>query len=126
MCTAHGPTIWRPSRQPFDRKTYDPSTGRGSIGTEIVTPSITSPAWPPASQLAGIQAARPHLKYVSGEHRGYVVLDVTRERLQADWWYVPTVLERTESEQFGKGMVSEAGHPSLSETSTPAPPIEFD
>ena len=112
--------------RPFDRKTYDPSTGRGSIGTEIITPSITSPAWPPANQLAAIQAARPHLKYVSGEHRGYVVLDVTRERLQADWWYVPTVLERTESEQFGKGMVSEAGRPSLSEASTPAPPIEFD
>jgi alkaline phosphatase D len=112
--------------RPFDRKSYDAATGRGAIGTEIVTPSITSPAWPPVSQLAAIQAARPHLKYVSGEHRGYVVLDVTREQVQADWWYVPTVLERTESEQFGKGMVSELARPCLQTASTPCPPIEFD
>lgn len=113
-------------RNPFDGKAYDPATGAGAIGTEIVTPSITSPAWPPQSQLAAIQAARPHLKYVSGERRGYVVLDVTRERLQADWWYVPTILERTASEQFGKALVSEAGQPHLVEASAPAPPIEFE
>jgi alkaline phosphatase D len=111
---------------PFDPKSYNPATGAGAIGTEIVTPSVTSPAWPPASQLAAIKAARPHLKYVSGEHRGYVILDLARDQLQADWWYVPTILERSESEQFGKGMVSEAGRPHLVETSTPAPPIEFD
>ena len=113
-------------RDPFDRKTYDPSTGAGAIGTEIVTPSITSPAWPPEDQLATIKAARPHLKYVTGQHRGYVVLDITRERLQADWWYVPTILERSESEQFGKGMVSAAGQPHLVDASAPATPIEFE
>jgi alkaline phosphatase D len=111
---------------PFDAKTYDPATGRGAIGTEIVTPSITSPSFPPESQLAAMKASRPHLKYVSGLHRGYVVLSLTRERLQADWWYVPTILERNESEQFGKGMVAEAGRPGLSEASSPAPAIEFD
>jgi alkaline phosphatase D len=113
-------------RDPYDAKKYNPTTGTGAIGTEIITPSITSPAWPPADQLAAIQAARPHLKYVSGEHRGYVVLDLTAERLQADWWYVPTTLERSAAEQFGKGMVSEAGRPQLVSASSPAPPIEFD
>ena len=112
--------------EPFEPKRYDPATGAGAIGTEIITPSITSPAWPPAAQLAEIQAARPHLKYVSGEHRGYVVLDLTPERLQADWWYVPTIVERTALEQFGKGMTSEAGHPHLVDAPTPAPLIEFD
>lgn len=111
---------------PFDGRKYNPATGEGAVGTEIVTPSITSPAWPPPDQLQAIKAARPHLKYVDGTHRGYVVLDMTRERLQADWWYVPTVLERTASEQFGKGMVSEAGRPHLVDASAPAPPIEFD
>ena len=113
-------------RDPFDPKKYNPATGAGVIGTEIITPSITSPGWPPADQLAAIRAARPHLKYVTGEHRGYVVLDLTPERLQADWWYVPTVLERSASEQFGKGMVSEARRPQLADASTPSPPIEFD
>jgi alkaline phosphatase D len=114
------------TRDPFDRKRYDPATGAGALGTEIITPSITSPAWPPADQLAAIQAARPHLKYVSGDERGYVVLDITRERLQADWWYVPTILERTASERFGKGMVSAAGQPHLVDASAPAPLIEFE
>jgi alkaline phosphatase D len=114
------------SRNPFDRKGYDPASGAGAIGTEIITPSITSPSWPPADQLAAIKAARPHLKYVSGDLRGYVVLDISRERLQADWWYVPTIIERTASEQFGKGMVSEARRPHLVDASTPAPPIEFE
>ena len=122
----HSSWAYELARHPFDRKAYDPGTGRGAVGTEIVTPSITSPAWPPPDQLAAIKAARPHLKYVSGQQRGYVVLDLTRERLQADWWYVPTVTERSASEQFGKGMVSEAGGPGLADASTPAPPIEFD
>ena len=65
-------------------------------------------------------SARPHLKYVSGDYRGYVVLDITPDRLQADWWYVPTIRERSASEQFGKGMVSEAGRPHLVDTSGPA------
>jgi alkaline phosphatase D len=114
------------ARDPFDAKKYNPATGAGAVGTEIITPSITSPAWPPAEQLAAIRAARPHLKYVTGEHRGYVVLDLTPERLQADWWYVPTILERSASEQFGTGMISEAGRPRLVAASSPAPPIEFD
>lgn len=108
------------AREPFDRKHYDPATGRGALGTELVTPSITSPAWPPPDQLATLMSARPHLKYVSGDYRGYVVLDITPDRLQADWWYVPTIRERSASEQFGKGMVSEAGRPHLVDTSGPA------
>lgn len=114
------------ARDPFDARKYNPATGAGAIGTEIITPSITSPARPSADQLAAIQAARPHLKYVSGEHRGYVVLDITPERLQADWWYVPTILERSASEQFGKGMVTEAGRPHLVDAPSPSPPIESD
>jgi alkaline phosphatase D len=114
------------ARNPFDRKDYDPATGRGAIGSEIITPSVTSPAWPPDDQLAAIRAARPHLRYVTGQHRGYVVLDITPERLQADWWYVPTILERTTAEQFGKGLVTEARQPHLVDTSTPATPIEFE
>jgi alkaline phosphatase D len=114
------------ARDPFDRKSYDPATGKGALGVELVTPSVTSPTGIRPEQVPALLAARPHLKYASADHRGYVVVDVTRERLQADWWYVPTIAERSASEQFGKGMVSEARRPHLIETSTPAPLIEFD
>jgi alkaline phosphatase D len=113
-------------RDPFTTKSYDPVTGAGAIGTEIVTPSVTSPTGLRPEQVPALMSARPHLKYVTGEHRGYVVLDLTRERLQADWWYVPTITERTASEQFGKGMLSEAGRPHLQDAASPAPPIEFE
>jgi hypothetical protein len=55
-----------------------------------------------------------------------VVLDLTRQRLQADWWYVPTVVERTAEEQLGMSLVSEAGQPHLVAASGPATPIEFE
>ncbi len=71
---------------------YDAATGRGTLAVEIVAPSITSPsgfgATPAemAKRAAKYRAERPHLRYVDGERRGYVLLDVTRERLQADWY----------------------------------------
>ena len=32
------------AREPFDKAKYDPATGRGAVGTEIVTPAVTSRA----------------------------------------------------------------------------------
>jgi alkaline phosphatase D len=108
------------ARNPFDTSTYDPASGRGAIGTEIVAPAVTSPNPLTVDRMPAILAARPHLKYVAGEHRGYVVLDITPERLQADWWVVPTVTERTSEERFAKGIVSEAGRPHCIDAGQPA------
>jgi alkaline phosphatase D len=109
------------ARDPFDAKRYDPTSGSGGVGTELIAPAITSPGGPPPERIPGLYSARPHLKYVAGEQRGYVVLDLTPERLQADWWYVPTIRERSTSEQFGKGMISDARRPHLVEAPGPAP-----
>jgi hypothetical protein len=49
------------------------------------------------------------------EHRGYTVVDVTRERLQADWWFVPTIAERTTAQTRAKTLVTEAAKPRLVE-----------
>ena len=117
-CTARGPTISRAIRStapPTIRR-----TGKGAMGTEIIAPAVTSPGGPPPDRVAGLLDTRPHLKYVVGQQRGYVVLDVTRDRLQADWWYVPTITERSEAETFGKGMTSSAAAPHLVEASGPA------
>jgi alkaline phosphatase D len=109
---------------PFDG--YDASTGRGTLGVEIVAPSVTSPSGfgntpeDVIKRADKYRAERPHLRYVDGALHGYVVLDVTRERLQADWFYVPTVTERSTVETFGKGLVSAAGQPHLVDAATPA------
>jgi alkaline phosphatase D len=105
---------------------YDPTTGRGTLAVEVVAPSVTSPSGfgTPVEAVARsekLHKERPHLRYVDGALRGYVVLDVTRERVQADWYYVPTVSEKSTAEQFGKGLVSAAGSPHFVEAAGPAP-----
>lgn len=104
---------------------YDVSSGRGTVAIEVVTPSVTSPSGfgtpeQAAQRVEKVTKERPHLRYVDGVRRGYVVLDVTRERAQADWYYVPTVTEKSTVEEFGKGFVSVAGAPHLVPQSSPA------
>ncbi|MDP1571100.1 MAG: alkaline phosphatase D family protein [Vicinamibacterales bacterium] len=112
-------------RRPFDD--YDPGTGRGSLGVELACTSVTSPSSVGAGpdgegQLAAILAARPHLRYVEGRRRGYYILDVTRERLQADHYFVRTIEQRSPDEAFAKGFVCESGSRRLVETASPARP----
>ena len=111
-------------RDPF--AAYDGKTGKGSLGVEFAGTSVSSPSNVGAGsdgeqQLAGLRAARPHLHYVDGRYRGYFVLDLTRERLQADFFAVATVLDRTTKERFEKGFVSVSGTNHLVEAATPAP-----
>jgi alkaline phosphatase D len=104
---------------------YDPETGRGALAVEIITPAVTSPSGfaseGGAERMEATRRARPHLRYLDGLRRGYVVLDVTRERAQADWYYVPTVITRTRLEEFGKGLITEAGRPHFVDAASPAP-----
>ena len=105
---------------------YDAATGRGSLGVEIVCPAVSSPAPFPAAEAeartAAAMKARPHLKFLDGQSRGYVVMDVTRDRLQADWWLLPTVKERSKEQRFAKGLVCEAGSRHLTDASAPMAP----
>ncbi|MGD9905586.1 MAG: alkaline phosphatase [Vicinamibacterales bacterium] len=102
---------------------YDPASGRGSLGVEIVCPAVSSPTpfqgEAGAARLASTPGTRPHLKFLDGQSRGYVVLDVTREHLQADWWFVPGVNVRTTEQRFAKGLVCEAGSRHLVEAAAP-------
>ena len=105
---------------------YDPATGRGSLGVEIVCPAVSSPTpFTPentAERLATVTKARPHLKYMDGLSRGYVVLEITRERLQADWWLLNSVKERNDEQHFAKALVCEAGSRHLANGSAPMTP----
>ena len=111
-------------RRPFDG--FDATTGRGSMGIEFAGTSVTSRSnlgvGPDGEkQLASVRSARPHLHYVDGRYRGYYLVDVTRERLQADFYAMSTIEKRTPEERFLKGYAAPAGQMHLSEQSTPAP-----
>lgn len=121
----HSCWAWDLPRRPFDA--YDAATGRGSLGIEFAGTSVTSHSTLGAGpdgekQLAGILAARPHLHYVDGRYRGYYTVDLTRERLQADYFAMKTVQDRTVEERFVKGFAAPAGEMHLTEQAAPAPP----
>ena len=110
-------------RDPFGG--YDKSTGKGSIGVEFAGTSISSPSnlgrGPDGpKQLADTMAARPHLRYVDGRYRGYFIVDLTRERLQADYYALATIEERTTNERFERGFITESGRNHLTDASSPA------
>ena len=111
-------------RDPFAG--YDKASGKGSMGVEFAGTSVSSPsnvgAGPDGeAQLAALRDARPHLHYVDGRYRGYFVVDLTRERLQADFYRVATILDRSTTERFEKGFVTAAGANHLIEATTAAP-----
>jgi alkaline phosphatase D len=74
---------------PSNPAEYDPATGAGAIAVELVTPGITSPGLP-APFLPVVDAARPynpHLRWFDLVRQGYMVLDVTPERVQSAWYH---------------------------------------
>ncbi len=108
-------------RDPFNG--YDKATGKGSVGVEFAGTSVSSPSnvgRDGQKQLDDLKAARPHLHYVDGRYRGYYLVDLTRERLQTDYYAVRTIEERTTQERFEKGFITESGRNHLVEASSPA------
>ena len=60
----------------------------------MVTTSISSPGVDndTTGQIAGtLQAINPHYKYINLHKRGYLLLDVTQQRVVGEWWHVDTV-----------------------------------
>lgn len=73
---------------------YDPASGAGARAVEFVGTSVTSPGVDSdtGGQIAGfLRAVNPHFKYVNLHRRGYLLVDVTRPRVVAEWWHVQTV-----------------------------------
>ena len=82
---------------------YDPATGNGSRAVEFVGTSISSPGLPdPGGAIAALLRSRnPHFKYADLNQRGYMLLDVTRERAVCEWWFVDTVAAPSNVEALG-------------------------
>src|SRR5262245_36016657 len=89
------------------------------VTVEFVTPSITSQnlddkmGWAARTESVAIEdrieSALPHWKWSDLDSHGYVVVDVTPQRLRADWWFSPTVLQRAGEEDHGAAWMVERG-----------------
>jgi alkaline phosphatase D len=72
---------------PNDKTKYDPATGKGSLAVEFVTPGIGSPGLPEVflGLIDQTRVINPHVRYIEPSHRGFVILDITPERIQGAW-----------------------------------------
>lgn len=125
-------------RDPFDPTRYDPLTGAGSVAVEFVCPSVTSASFnktlgyhpAPSTELeVASRAANPHIKYTEFDSHGYVLLDVTPERVQAQWWHAHDVFEPHDGHALHAAWEVRDGQPHVVESSdvataeaTSAPP----
>lgn len=91
---------------------YDKTTGAGALAVEFVGTSVTSPGidTDTTGAIAGaIRFYNPHFKYVQLTRRGYMLVDVNRERVVGEWWYVDTVASPSHIETFGTAFEVRAG-----------------
>ncbi|MBC7924770.1 MAG: alkaline phosphatase D family protein [Bryobacteraceae bacterium] len=101
-------------------------TGYNPLAVEFVTPAVSSPGIDDRAQADGLQAqigaTHPHVKYVELFRRGYLLMDVDRERAQGEWYHVRTILERTTDEDFARALVAASGSNRLVAQSTASRP----
>ena len=92
---------------------YQGATGEGSLAVEFLAPAISSPplfSSPGRRELAPfLRALSPHLKFLDGDSRGYVLLDITKTEMRGEWYFVPSVLERSAEETRAAAFVCERG-----------------
>ena len=115
---------------------YQPLTGDGAVGVEFVATSISSRGDP--GQGSGITAivertqaqaeqllrvSNPHLKYYQNTLNGYLLIDLSEARLQAEFWMVPQVGVRTDQQFLDRSYAVDAGRHRLQPISTASEPI---
>lgn len=105
---------------PFDAAMYDGETGEGSRAVELVAPAVSSPA--AGGDAQSMIETHPHLKYADLTRNGYVLLDLTSQRAQAEWYFVSTVAERRLDEQLGAAFLTLDGANRLAVAPEPSLP----
>ncbi|MBP3946040.1 alkaline phosphatase D family protein [Psychrobacter sp. K31L] len=91
-------------KNPFDASSYNPNTGAGSLAVEFVCPALTSLAFPENNNGP---EANPHQKFNNQTDHGYMLLDITEQACQCDWYYTDTLTERDDSTRFAKGLYTQ-------------------
>jgi alkaline phosphatase D len=111
------------TRDPTDTAAYTPGSV-GSVGVEMVCPSITSVGFP---EVQALKLTNRHMRYAEasgdGGH-GYTLLDITPERCQGEWYFAATVLIPSTAERAGLMGVwkAEDGVPYLRQGTVSPPP----
>jgi alkaline phosphatase D len=89
------------------------------VGVEFVTPSVTSPGIP-INAGSFLTLENPHLKYVELTKKGFVILDISAEKVQGDWYYINTIDEQSSANSCQKSYFTNSGSNTLVSTTTPS------
>lgn len=88
---------------PNGRDLYVPSTTltpcSGTQAVEFVVTSVTSPGLDgtEAGVIPAAMANNPHMKYIELTDHGFMIFDITNDKVQSDWHYVNTLRDRNYS-----------------------------
>ncbi len=108
---------------------YQPATGAGSCAVEFVGTSVSSPGLndPTGNTAAFLRSVNPHFKFIDLNQRGYMLLDVTRDRVVCEFWFVDTVASISNVQTFGVAFEVQQGtnrlQPSAQTTPRNNPPL---
>jgi alkaline phosphatase D len=102
------------------------------LGVEFVAPSVSTrsfgeqlaPPLPGGRALLNrvIAGQNPHQRFFDLDGHGYVIVDVDPARVQADWWHVDTVAQRTGGAHVVASWQVADGDTRLSPAPAPLPP----
>ncbi len=101
---------------------YSPSTGANAIGVEFVATSITSSKVSVPGGPALVQSLNPHVKFVDLTRYGYFILDLMRERAQAEFVFVNDVKSANYTVEVGPAWATVHGSRRLSTSTLSVPP----
>ncbi len=80
---------------------YDASGCQNSLGVEFVVTSVTSTSFNLPISVSLIKFSNPHIQYADITKRGYMILDVTKAKVQGDYYYMNDVEDIAIGEYFG-------------------------
>ena len=101
---------------------FDIENGTSNAGVEFVTPSVTSPGIP-INGGSFLMLENQHLKFVELTRRGFVILDLNTQRVQADWFFINTIDNfNSPAHAYETSFYSNSGQMSLTETSSESIP----
>lgn len=112
------------SEDPNNPAVYNPVTGEGAKAVEFVCTSVTSPGLEPLDGVSdALRLNNPHMKYIDLAQRGYMVLDVTPDRCQGEWYYVESFTEPgVDGETLGAAFFTADGENHLQQASAASEP----
>lgn len=97
---------------------FNIENGSDNVGVEFVTPSVTSPG-SPINGGSILMIENQHLKYVELTKRGFIILDMNTQRIQADWFYMNDInVFNTPGYTWATSFYSNSGQMTLNQTST--------